>query len=82
MVDIYPKKSASATAALNLVRCLMGAGGTAAVLPIVNAIGIGWTGTLLVGVMVVSLGLVIVQIRKGVRWRKRRAAKEMRMSSP
>ncbi|CAG8951815.1 hypothetical protein HYFRA_00005619 [Hymenoscyphus fraxineus] len=75
LVDIYPKKSASATAALNLVRCLMGAGGTAAVLPIVNGIGVGWTFTMLSGVMLVGLGLLVVQIKKGVSWRKRRLAK-------
>ncbi|KAK0100732.1 hypothetical protein ONS95_007182 [Cadophora gregata] len=76
MVDVYPKKGASATAALNLLRCLMGAGGTAAVLPIVNAIGAGWTFTLLVGIMVVALGLVEVQIRRGLGWRKRRVRKD------
>ncbi|KAH7407270.1 putative multidrug transporter, partial [Cadophora sp. MPI-SDFR-AT-0126] len=76
MVDVYPKKGASATAALNLLRCLMGAGGTAAVLPIVNGIGAGWTFTLLVGIMIVALGLVEVQIRRGLGWRKRRGRKE------
>ncbi len=76
MVDIYPKKSASATAALNLLRCLMGAGGTAAVLPIVNGIGVGWTFTLLVGIMLVGLGLVVVQMGRGLGWRKRRIGKE------
>ncbi|KAH6724902.1 putative multidrug transporter [Leptodontidium sp. MPI-SDFR-AT-0119] len=77
MVDIYPKKGASATAAVNLLRCLMGAGGTAAVLPLVNRIGAGWTFTFLVGVMVVALGLVEVQMRRGLGWRKRRARKEV-----
>ncbi|KAL2073082.1 hypothetical protein VTL71DRAFT_10406 [Oculimacula yallundae] len=76
MVDVFPKKGASATAAVNLLRCLMGAGGTAAVLPIVNGIGAGWTFTLLVGIMGAALGLVEVQMRKGLRWRKRRARKE------
>lgn len=82
LVDIYPKKSATATAALNLVRCLMGAGGTAAVLPIVNGIGVGWTFTMLAGVMLVGLGLMVVQISKGVSWRKRRKAKDAVMSGP
>ncbi|KUJ13443.1 MFS general substrate transporter [Mollisia scopiformis] len=77
LVDIFPKKSASATASLNLVRCLMGAGGTAAVLPIVNGIGIGWTFTLFTGVMLISLGLVVLQMGKGLKWRKKRQAKEM-----
>jgi hypothetical protein len=72
MVDIYPKKGASATAAVNLARCLMGAGGTASVLPTVNKIGVGWTFTLWSGIMLVALGLIALQIAKGVEWRRRR----------
>jgi MFS family permease len=72
MVDIFPKKGASATAALNFVRCLMGAGGTAAVLPITNAIGVGWTFTLWAGLMLAALGLIILQMAKGQKWRRRR----------
>jgi MFS family permease len=79
MVDIYPTKGASATAALNLVRCLIGAGGTAAVLPIANGINVGWTFTLLSGIMLASLGLVVVQVKKGARWRKMRAEKVLHM---
>ncbi|KIV92445.1 hypothetical protein PV10_03742 [Exophiala mesophila] len=45
LVDLYPKSPATAGAANNLVRCLLGAGFTAAVIPLVNAIGRGWTFT-------------------------------------
>ncbi|RFU26052.1 hypothetical protein B7463_g10283, partial [Scytalidium lignicola] len=76
LVDLFPKKSASATAALNLARCLMGAGGTAGVLPVVHAIGAGWTFTLIAGIMILSLGFIILQMRKGLEWRKQRQAKE------
>lgn len=76
MVDVFPKQGASATAALNLVRCLMAAGGTAAALPIVNAIGVGWTFTLVVGLMLGSLGLVVVQLQYGVKRRRRRERRE------
>jgi MFS family permease len=75
MVDVYPKKGASATAALNLARCLMGAGGTAAVLPIVNTIGAGWTFTIWVGVMLAGLGLVVLQLQNGQKWRRKREDK-------
>jgi MFS family permease len=78
MVDIFPKKGASATAALNLVRCLMGAGGTASVLPTVNTIGIGWTFTLWSGVMLAALGLIVLQMAKGRKWRQGRET----MSNP
>jgi MFS family permease len=76
LVDIFPKKRASATAALNLVRCLMGAGGTAAVLPIVNGIGVGWTFTMLVGIMLANLLLVVFQMQQGPKRRRRREQKE------
>ncbi|KAF2100707.1 putative multidrug transporter [Rhizodiscina lignyota] len=76
LVDIFNKQSASATAALNLARCLVGAGGTAAILPIVNAIGAGWAFTLFAMVLVLALGLLVVQLRYGPKWRKRRQAKQ------
>ncbi|TAQ85666.1 hypothetical protein B7494_g6018 [Chlorociboria aeruginascens] len=76
MVDVFPTKSASSTAALNLSRCLMGAGGTAAVLPLTSAIGVGWTFTLLAGVLVVSFGLVGLQMRYGGNWRQKREERE------
>ncbi|MCJ1308173.1 hypothetical protein MMC25_001825 [Agyrium rufum] len=70
LVDVFPKRSASATAALNLSRCLMGAGGTAAVLPITNGIGVGWTFTLFTGIMASAIALIEVQMRLGGKWRK------------
>lgn len=42
LADVFPKRGASVTAALNLSRCLLGAAGTVVVLPIANAIG--WDG--------------------------------------
>jgi MFS family permease len=76
MVDVFPKQSASATAALNLVRCLMAAGGTAAVLPIISAIGSGWTFTITMALILVSFGLVVIQMRVGPKRRHKRAARE------
>ncbi|RDW56446.1 MFS general substrate transporter-63 [Coleophoma crateriformis] len=70
LVDVFPNQAASATAAVNLVRCLMGAGGTAAVLPISNAIGVGRAFTLFTGLMVAGLGFLVVQLRHGARWRR------------
>ncbi|KAF2140823.1 uncharacterized protein K452DRAFT_351588 [Aplosporella prunicola CBS 121167] len=70
IVDVFPDRSASASAAMNLARCLMGAGGTAAAMPVIKGIGAGWGFTLLVGVMVAALGLVVVQVRFGGRWRE------------
>lgn len=82
LVDIFPKKSASATAALNLARCLMGAGATASVEPTIQRIGVGWTFTLWTGLMVLSLGLIGVQMRYGAQWRRMREARERNDAHP
>jgi predicted MFS family arabinose efflux permease len=68
LVDIHHGQSASAMASLNLVRCLLGAGGTAVVGPLISSIHTGWTFTLLVGIMLVVGGLVLLQIFFGERW--------------
>ena len=77
LVDIYPSKGASATAALNFARCLIGAGGTAAILPIVNAINIGWAFTLVSGILLLSLSLIVIQIHFGPRWRSKISSDNM-----
>lgn len=76
LVDVYPQKSASAMAALNLVRCLLGAGGAAIVMPCVNAMNVGWTFTLFMFIMLASFGLVAMQMVYGATWRKTRERKE------
>lgn len=76
LVDIFPRQSSSATAALNLARCLVGAGATAAVEPTIKRIGTGWTFTMWTGFLVLSLVLLGVQQRWGGVWRRRREARE------
>ncbi|OCF32262.1 hypothetical protein I316_06177 [Kwoniella heveanensis BCC8398] len=76
LVDIFPKSAASATAALNLARCLMGAGATAQIEPLYSAVGVGWAFTLWTGAMALSLGLVAVQMRWGAGWRRKRERRE------
>ena len=62
LVDIHHSQSASASASLNLVRCLLGAGGTAIVEPLISSIHAGWTFTLLAGIMLFVGGGVLLQI--------------------
>ena len=71
LVDVYATKGASATAALNLVRCLLGAAGTAAILPCTNGIGIGWSFTLFTGILLACFGLLVLQMTVGKRIRLR-----------
>ena len=70
LVDAFPSRGASATAALNLSRCLIGAGGTSAVLPLTNAINVGWAFTLFTGILILGLGLLVVQMTYGGKWRR------------
>ncbi|EXJ59505.1 uncharacterized protein A1O5_12130 [Cladophialophora psammophila CBS 110553] len=80
LVDIHHTQSASAMAALNLVRCLLGAGGTAVVGPLISSVHVGWAFTLLTGVMLFLGGLVVVQFMFGNGWKrkfKRNAPSEM-----
>ncbi|KAK9368314.1 major facilitator superfamily domain-containing protein [Lipomyces kononenkoae] len=41
LVDIFPNRSAAASASLNLARCLFAAGGTSTVMPMINRTGVG-----------------------------------------
>ena len=76
LVDFYPQSPATATAANNLVRCLLGAGATALVIPMVKGMGLGGTFTLLgVGLWVTSPMLWLVYF-KGMGWRVERRRKE------
>lgn len=75
MVDIYPTQATSATAASNVVRCLLGAAASAAIIPMSDAMGNGWAYTLLAMLFAIScLGLVVF-MKSGVQWRRAREAR-------
>ena len=76
MVDIYPGKPSVATAANNLFRCEIGAVFTAIIIPLINAIGIGWAYTILALLFIGFAPMLLVIMRKGPVWRKKRKAKE------
>ena len=70
MVDIYPGKPATATAANNVVRCLLGAAASAAIVPMSEAMGNGWAYTLLALLFMVSSVGPALTMKHGVKWRK------------
>lgn len=72
MVDIYPGKGAAATAANNFVRCELGAASSAAIVPMIDAMGSGWAYTLLAGLFLVFTPALVIIMRHGIRWRKER----------
>ncbi|KAF7516338.1 hypothetical protein G7054_g14202 [Neopestalotiopsis clavispora] len=70
LVDIFSDRSAAATASLNLARCLIAAGGTSFIMPLINGIGVGLAFTICAGVQVVALLAVAVAWRYAGRWRQ------------
>ena len=76
VVDIHPRSPAAASAANNLVRCLLGAGGVALAVPLVDQIGRGWTCTLIALIWVLMSSCWWAVIIRGPRWRKARKSKE------
>ncbi|MCJ1383504.1 hypothetical protein MMC17_006618 [Xylographa soralifera] len=72
LVDLYPSSPATATAANNLCRCLMGAAGTGVVVQMVEGMGRGWCFTFVAGVVVVGSPMLWVVQRRGMGWREER----------
>lgn len=72
VIDLYPGASASATAVNNLIRCLMGAAGVAAVQPMIDSLTPVWTFVLLAGIAIVMYPLVWIEMRYGSKWRQAR----------
>ncbi|KAM5354152.1 hypothetical protein ACJ41O_000802 [Fusarium nematophilum] len=70
LIDIHPGKPGTASAANNLTRCLVGAGASAAILPMIEAMGVGWACTLVGGLYVVTCPALIALMVWGVKWRE------------
>ena len=76
LVDIRPGRPATATAANNLIRCLLSAGASAIIIPMLNALGRGWTYTLIAFIWLLSSPCCWVLMKYGPRWRKEKKARE------
>ncbi|KAJ6445361.1 general substrate transporter [Purpureocillium lavendulum] len=70
LIDIHPGKAGTATAANNLTRCLVGAGATAAVVPMINAMGVGGAFSLIGGLYFVCFLPLLAILRWGMAWRE------------
>lgn len=75
LVDLYPDSPSTASAANNFTRCLMGAGGSAVIEPMISRMGLGWAFTLVGLVVVVASPMLYVVKRWGPVWRERRRAR-------
>ncbi|KAJ5512808.1 Major facilitator superfamily domain general substrate transporter [Penicillium fimorum] len=72
VIDLYPGASASATAVNNLMRCLIGAAGVAAVQPIIDALTAEFAFLMLAGVTTAMVPLLMVEMKWGYGWRLER----------
>lgn len=75
MVDCFPDSPSAASAAGNLLRCGLGAGGIAVLQPLQDTIGYGWTGTLIAGIWLVFSVFWWIVWYKGQVWRAERLRK-------
>ncbi|KAF9736295.1 hypothetical protein PMIN06_008270 [Paraphaeosphaeria minitans] len=81
LIDLHRNQAATATAAVNFVRCLMSAAGCAAIIPMCHAMNPGWAFTLLGLVYAVLISVVFWIMKNGMKWRleseeKKRAAED------
>jgi multidrug resistance protein len=76
LIDLYPTTAATATAASNITRCLLGAGATAVIEPMFKAMGRGWCYTFIALVMACTGPLLMLLIRYGPRWREERRVRQ------
>ncbi|KAI1497753.1 major facilitator superfamily transporter [Biscogniauxia marginata] len=70
IVDINPGHAASATAANNLTRCLVGAAATAVIRPMISGIGSGWSFTIFSLIYVTFSPVLWLIMKNGIKWRK------------
>lgn len=75
LVDVNPGAAGAATAANNLVRCLVGAAATAAINPMIKGIGSGWTFVIIGGLILAGIPVVLLIMSRGMKWRKEKAAR-------
>ena len=70
LIDVFPDRSASASASLNFARCLAAAGGTRYVIPMVNSIGVGLTFIICTVIQIIALSGIAVQCKFAGAWRR------------
>lgn len=76
LIDLYPNAAATATASNNITRCLLGAGATAVIEPMLTSMGRGWCFTFIAFVMMSTTSMLVVITRYGPKWREERRVRQ------
>ncbi|KPM44951.1 hypothetical protein AK830_g1660 [Neonectria ditissima] len=69
IVDLNVESAATAVAANNLARCLLGAGAAAIANPLIDRIGLGWASVFVAGVLIIATPILWAVMLRGQRWR-------------
>jgi len=69
LIDINQEAPAAAQASSNIIRCTFAAVAVAVLQDVLDAIGSGWTFTLLGLLCLISIGLCLLIRTKGMKWR-------------
>ena len=75
VIDLNRNSPGTATAAMNMARCWLGAGAVAMVQPMLKAIGLGWVTVFVAGVWILMSPVVLIVMR-GPRWRTEKMERE------
>jgi multidrug resistance protein len=75
-IDILQTRSSGATACTNLVRCSLAAVLVSTIERMEGKLGVGWTYTFWAGICAMLLPLMLLEMRMGPKWRRRRELKE------
>jgi MFS family permease len=78
LVDTYPGRGAMVTAAVNLVRCEVGAAMAAVISPMTDGVGEGWSYTIIALIGLATTPLLLWTTKSGMRWRHEEAEKVAR----
>lgn len=71
LVDLHPKRPATAQASVNLIRCSMAGAALAALQPLINTIGAGWCFVVFAGLTLTALLLWWIEMRWALEWWRR-----------
>lgn len=80
LVDLFPDRPSTATAASNLMRCWIGGGMTAAISPMLSGMGWGWCFTFLGLLYIPGMALLWLEYKRGMRWRAERREREQKVA--
>ena len=75
IIDLYPLSPSTATSANDLVRCLVGAAGTAIIIQMIDGMGRGWCFTFIAAVIFFTRPLLWAELKWGPKWREERSVR-------